>query len=256
MKTKNFIINTSFTELYSKPNSKKDLETECIYGQSFYLSDISNNWVYGTINSDNYRGWIKKKYLSDLFYNSHKIVTILSIVKLKPNIRSKTLGLLPYGARIKVTEHERDWAKFIFLHNGIKQDAYIPEKHIATLKYKIEDYTSITEKFIGTPYKWGGKTALGIDCSGLLQICLQDHKRNIPRNSKDQEIIFNGKDCDKANLKRGDLVFWEGHVGIMQNEKYLIHANSFHMRVISEKLDDVIDRIRTNYKLEPRMYKL
>lgn len=256
MKEGQFIINSALTDLYSKPESGPNLETECLFGQNFNLLKINGDWVYGFLVSDTYKGWIKKDRLSNIIDTSHKVTAVMSIVKLEPNISSETLGVLLFGSKLRVTEIEKDWSKFVFFNNGLQQNAFIPSKHIDILKNKTKDYTSIAEKFIGAPYKWGGKTFLGIDCSGLIQVCLEEHIPKMPRNSRDQEIIQNVREYNKENLNRGDLVFWDSHVGIMQSKENLIHANSFHMRVTSERLENAVNRIKEKYKQEPRMYRI
>lgn len=256
MKEKEFIINQSLIDLYAKPNQNSYLETDCIYGEKFVLTEINKSWAYGFTNADNYKGWVKKKYLSNLINLSHKVVTLTSIIKEEPSIKSKTLGFLPYSSKVNIHTIEKDWSEIIFFNRGLKKLAYIPNKHTDLIGSKIEDYTLIAEKFIGAPYKWGGKTFLGIDCSGLIQICLHDHLKKLPRNSNGQEIYFKNNESTKKLLKRGDLIFWNGHVGIMQNKTHLIHANSFHMSVAVEKLDIAIERIKIKYNLTPRMYSL
>lgn len=256
MKEGQFIINSALTDLYSKPESGPNLETECLFGQNFNLLKTDGDWVYGFLVSDNYKGWIKKDRLSNIIDTSHKVTAVMSIVKLEPNISSETLGVLLFGSKLKVIESENAWSKFIFFNKGLQKKAYIPNKHIDFLNNKIIDYASIAENFIGAPYKWGGKTFLGIDCSGLVQICLQEHINKMPRNSKDQEVLNNIKERNKESLNRGDLVFWDGHVGIMQNNCNIVHANSHNMCVTIEKLDTVIKRIKKKYNLLPRMYKL
>ena len=256
MKEEQFIFNSALTDLYSNPDSGTNLETECLFGQKFNLLKIDGNWAHGFISSDNYKGWVKKDKLSNIIDTSHKVITAMSIVKLEPNISAKTLGVLLFGSKLRVIESKNDWSNFIFFNKGLQQNAYIPSKHIDILKNTIRDYTSIAEKFIGVPYKWGGKTFLGIDCSGLVQICLQEHINKMPRNSKDQEVLNITRECNKESLNRGDLVFWDRHVGIMQNNYNIVHANSHYMNVTVEKLDCTIKRIKTKHNLLPRMYRL
>ena len=107
MKERQFIFNSTLTDLYSKPESGPNLETECLFGQKFNLLKIDSNWAYGSINSDNYKGWIKKENLSDMIDTSHKVTTPMSIVKLEPKISAKTLGFLLFRSKLKVIESKK-----------------------------------------------------------------------------------------------------------------------------------------------------
>ena len=96
--------------------------------------------------------------------------------------------------------------------------------------------------FLGVPYVWGGKTFAGLDCSGLIQTALQACGVACPRDTDMQEKAL-GDAVTHSNLQRGDLVFWKGHVGVMQNASHLLHANAFHMQVAAEPLTEAVARI-------------
>jgi cell wall-associated NlpC family hydrolase len=100
----------------------------------------------------------------------------------------------------------------------------------------------VAEQFLGTPYLWGGKTARGLDCSGLVQVALQAAGVACPRDSHVQEGAL-GKASSLAKLQRGDLVFWKGHVAIARDAGTLIHANAHHMAVAIEPVATAIARI-------------
>ena len=105
---------------------------------------------------------------------------------------------------------------------------FIPLGHLAPLAQREKDFVAVAERFLGTPYLWGGKTNLGLDCSGLVQIALNACGIPCPRDSDMQEAAF-GKTIDIAQARRGDLVFWKGHVAIVRDGANFIHANAFHM---------------------------
>ena len=124
--------------------------------------------------------------------------------------------------------------------------AYIPRKHIIKNEDKIDDWVSTAEKLIGTPYIWGGRNSIGLDCSALLQLSYQTYGKNIPRNSIDQSLLNNEIINEKEKMKRGFVIFWKGHVGIMVDETYCIHANAFHMEVSKEPLITISERTDKN----------
>jgi cell wall-associated NlpC family hydrolase len=147
---------------------------------------------------------------------------------------------VPFGARVAVTGAVE---RFAILKDG----GYIPGKHLVPLKAVERDFVEVAERFLGTPYLWGGRTTLGVDCSGLVQAALNAHGVACPRDTDMQERAI-GKaifpNADLSDLERGDLVFWKGHVAIVRDPQTLIHANAFHMAVAYEPLHEAIARIR------------
>jgi cell wall-associated NlpC family hydrolase len=120
---------------------------------------------------------------------------------------------------------------------------HIPEVYLAPVKVRQPDFVAVAERFVGTPYLWGGKTSLGLDCSALVQISMQAAVLSCPRDSDMQELAL-GKLSSLASLRRGDLVFWKGHVAIAIDPDTLLHANAHHMMVAIEPTDDAIMRIK------------
>jgi cell wall-associated NlpC family hydrolase len=123
--------------------------------------------------------------------------------------------------------------------------AYVPDAHLAPLDRNEADFVAVAERFLGTPYLWGGKTALGLDCSGLVQVALTACGVACPRDSDMQEeVLGTAVPADPSALSRGDLVFWKGHVAIARDRSNLLHANAYHMAVAIEPIAEAVVRIR------------
>jgi cell wall-associated NlpC family hydrolase len=155
-----------------------------------------------------------------------------------PDIKLPPAAALPMGARLAVARQDERFAVTAL-------GWHVPAVHLAPLKMRQPDFVAVAERFVGTPYLWGGKTSLGLDCSGLVQVSLQAAGMRCPRDSDMQELAL-GKLSSLAGLRRGDLVFWKGHVAIAIDPDTLIHANAHHMLVGVEPAADAITRIRTS----------
>jgi hypothetical protein len=154
-----------------------------------------------------------------------------------PNMKLPPRGALPFGAKIAVIETKGDFA--------ILDGGAIFAAHLTTIETVASDFVAVAEAFLGAPYLWGGKTPDGVDCSGLVQAALTAAGIACPRDTDMQERAL-GAPLDMAKLpelRRGDLVFWKGHVGVMQDATRLLHANGFHMLVESEPFETARERI-------------
>ena len=126
---------------------------------------------------------------------------------------------------------------------------YVYSSHLSSVSSFDDDFVAVAERFVGTPYLWGGRTSLGLDCSALIQIALQATGEFSRRDSDLQaaslgELLADFSDI--SQLKRGDLVFWKGHIGVMIDETHLLHSNAHHMAVEIEPLAPAVERIRRN----------
>jgi cell wall-associated NlpC family hydrolase len=155
-----------------------------------------------------------------------------------PSIKLPPLEALPLGARLAIARIEDRMAV-------TPSGAYVPAAHIALLDQNEMDFVAVAERFLGTPYLWGGKTALGLDCSGLVQVALTASGVSCPRDSDMQEAALGmAVPADPSALSRGDLVFWKGHVAIARDRSSLLHANAYHIAVAIELIADAVVRIR------------
>ncbi len=239
-----FLINKTYSGIYNKLENKH-LETEAVFGEEFLISKTTKNYSFGTLSSDNYQGWIKNEDLSSFTKTTHKVILPNIIVYDSPDIKSSNILNLSLGSKVQVIKKIGKWLEINLLKDKKINIGYVNKNSLIKLNKKFNDWVELAESLLNIPYKWGGRSFLGLDCSALVQLTIS-FKKDIffPRNSLDQ---FNycmkyGKTTDIP--RRGTLVFWEGHIGIMIDDKNLIHANGFHAQVYSEPLKQAIKRLK------------
>ena len=226
-----------------RPSAAK--QTEILFGQSFNVYRQQRGWSWGQAVSPvsgssqpGYIGYVRSRNLSPNIEKVSHIVSALSApVFSRPDIKSRIVMSLPLGACLA----GRVEGEFITVSNG-----YVHHRHVRMSdEYRSEDFVSIAERFLGQPYIWGGISSFGLDCSGLVQSSLRAIGQDVPRDSDQQAGLGQALPISQKpkNLARGDLIFWKGHVGIMQSGTQLLHANAFHMCVASEPLQTAIVRI-------------
>jgi cell wall-associated NlpC family hydrolase len=226
------------TDVRRQPMPDAPLDTQALLGDHVMVYEMTEEgWAWGQLESDGYVGWIPAQALATPGpAATHKVAATRTLCFPGPNIKLPPLNALPLGAVVTIVRQDE---RFAVTGNGW----HLPSVHLVPLKSKESDFVAIAEMFLGTPYLWGGKTSLGIDCSGLVQIALQAAGVPAPRDSDMQELAL-GTPSTLANLKRGDLVFWKGHVAIARDAETLLHANAHHMMVASEPVQRAISRIK------------
>jgi len=234
------------TPMKAEASQNSNLETECLFGENLTILEEVQNWCYCKLKTDNYLGWVSKYDLGYMNESTHRVISKRTFIFKENNIKSGCIIYLPLGAEISVVDTDKEWAKVSFLDVNKIKYGYVFNKHIIQIGNNIDDWVSIAEKLLGTPYVWGGRNSIGIDCSALLQLSYQTYGENIPRNSIDQSLLSKEIINNKEHLKRGFVVFWKGHVGIMVDETYCIHANAFHMEVSKEPLVNILERNEKN----------
>jgi cell wall-associated NlpC family hydrolase len=224
--------------LLRAPSPDAVLDTEALRGERVMVSEITDEgWAHGRLESDGYAGFLPASALARPGpAPTHKVTTLRTLVFPGPSIKIPPLEALPLGARIAVARNE---GPFAVTASG----SYLPARHLAPINTYESDFVAVAERFLNAPYLWGGKTSLGLDCSGLVQVALAACGVACPRDAVMQEPAFARSASPSGNLQRGDLIFWKDHVAIVRDPAMLIHANAFHMSVAIEPIADAIERI-------------
>ncbi|MGD0317329.1 MAG: NlpC/P60 family protein [Xanthobacteraceae bacterium] len=228
--------------LRGEPSHDAPLLTEALKGERVRIYEKNDEgWAWGQLAADGYVGWLSANALTPPGAPpTHKVAALRTLVFPGPSIKLAPLEALPLGARVAVARREERMAV-------TQSGGYLPEVHLAPIDVYEADFVAVAERFLGVPYLWGGKTTLGLDCSGLVQIALAACGISCPRDSDMQEEALGSPIAaatDRSDLKRGDLVFWTGHVAIVRDRANFLHANAFHMAVAIEPIGDAIARIR------------
>jgi len=222
------------------PAADAMLDTQALRGEHMAVYDRNDDgWAWGQLNADGYVGWIPSNALqSPGPAPTHKVTALRTFAFPGPSIKLPPADALPLGARLAIVGMTDTFA---IAANG----HHIPKQHVAALSVFEPDFVAVAERFAGTPYLWGGKSSLGIDCSGLVQIALTAAGIGCPRDSDMQESGLGRalSDADMHILKRGDLIFWKGHVAIARDAETIVHANAHHMMTAIEPTKAAIARI-------------
>lgn len=241
---------TPIAPLHRKASRSSGQETQLLYGHQFDVYAISKGWAWGQACSPvkgskvkGYVGYVSAKNLKERkSRSSHIIKALKAPIFVAPNIKSHIIQSLPLGALIKGQGRHPSFVQ-------IGAGGYVHRKHLSKLGGPIErtDFVTCAESHMGLPYVWGGISSDGLDCSGLVLTALRAIGEDAPRDTDMMEAELGyALPLSQRGLKRGDLVFWKGHVGIMQSTTRIIHANAFHMKVESELLRDAVLRIKSN----------
>lgn len=223
--------------LRARPSPDCSLDTQVLFGEEVVIYDVEEGWAWGQISSDGYVGYMPADSLDALLVEpTHRVIVPRTFLYPGRSMKAPVLGALPLGALVAVTAVKGDFA---FLADG----RCIWSTHLGAPDARLHDFVATAELYIGVPYLWGGKTFSGLDCSGLVQVALQASGLISPRDTDMMQAELGVPVPEGAALRRGDIIFWKGHVGLMRDEATLLHANGHHMLVVSEPLDVARARI-------------
>ncbi len=226
------------------PDADQAIDTELLFGEPVTLYETAGGWAWVQSGTDGYVGWLKADALGEADpAPTHKVMTLRSFLYPGADLRFPARGCLSMLAQVTVVgERETRGTRYAMLADG---SAMIAD-HLAPLDETAADWVAVAESFLGTPYLWGGRSSLGLDCSALVQLALAASGIPAPRDS-DMQARDLGEAIDISSglpaLMRGDLIFWKGHVGIMSDAATLLHANGHTMTVAREPVAGAIARI-------------
>jgi cell wall-associated NlpC family hydrolase len=226
-------VQEGVVDVRREPRPDCPIDTQALYGERVTVYDEEEGWAWAQLARDGYVGWIAANTLwSALRSPTHRVGVPRTFVYPAASIKQPPLLALPLSAEVEIVDERENFL--------VTRDlGFIWRPHLVPLDQPAADFVAVAETLIGAPYLWGGKSSIGVDCSGLVQISLAAAGKEGPRDSDMQEAQLGESIEIGAPLARGDLIFWKGHVGIMRDATTLLHANGSHMLVSSEPLERV-----------------
>ena len=236
-----FEIIEAIAPMCEQPSSSAMLMTEALRGERVTIYDRNGEgWAWGQLASDGYVGWLPDAALmKPAAAPTHKVSALRTLVFPGPSIKLPPADALVLGSKLTIV---REDGPFAVTRDG----AFLPKAHLVPLDSREPDFVAVAERFVGTPYLWGGKSSLGIDCSGLVQVALTAAGIGCLRDSDMQQAGIGRalEPHERSSLQRGDLIFWKGHVAIARDSSTMVHANAHHMATVIEPIEPAIARIK------------
>ena len=236
-----FEISDAIAPLREAASPEAMLLTQALMGERVTIYDRNGEgFAWGQLNGDGYVGWLPDRALAKpAAAPTHKITAVRTFAFPGPSIKLPPVDTLVMGSLVTVIREDGAFAV-------TRAGWYLPLPHVGRIDHYERDFVGVAERFVGTPYLWGGKSSLGIDCSGLVQVALSAAGTGCPRDSDMQQDGL-GRALDASEfraLQRGDLIFWKGHVAIARDADTIVHANAHHMATKIENTREAIARIK------------
>ena len=236
-----FEVSDAIAPLRRAPAADAEQMTQALRGERVTVYDRNGEgWAWGQLADDGYVGWIPEAALTAPgAAPTHKVTALRTLAFPGASIKLPPVEALPMGTKLAILREDGAFAV-------TREGWHLPRQHLAPLDAMAPDFVGVAEQFVGTPYLWGGKSSLGIDCSGLVQIALTAAGTGCPRDSDMQQDGL-GRELTAAEARhpqRGDLIFWKGHVAIVRDATTIVHANAHHMATVVENTQAAIARIK------------
>ena len=235
----NHFYRKPLSNIYKKPSEISEVTSQILYGEKFKILSKNKNWIKIKMSFDNYVGYIKNKNYTTSYKPTHKVFVLKARIFNQP--RNKTKYFLPFASRISIIQENKKFIEF-------EKNKWIKKTDIKKINHVEKNYLKVLKLFLKVKYFWGGKTYKGIDCSAILQLLYYNNNKFYPRDTKDQ-IKYSIKNAKRRIFKKGDIIFWKGHVAICINSKKLIHAYGPEKKVLIMPITKTIERIERTAKL-------
>ncbi len=235
-----FQVSAGVAPVRKAPEDDAEMLTQARFGEAVAVYAEVDGWARARLATDGYCGYVAMEALSaPVDPPSMRVTALRTYVFSEPSVKSAPRFLISRGAPVPLTGVDE---------NGFVEApraGWVWPAHLGELNDHAPDWVAVAETFLGAPYLWGGKESLGCDCSGLIQVALEAAGHRAPRDSDMQERALgqHRPTDDLSGLRRGDLIFWKGHVGVMLDAERVLHANAHHMGVAVEPITQAVDRI-------------
>lgn len=229
-------IGDGVVDLYRQPGGRRD--RQLLMGAPVIVYEIRRGWAFVQSERDDYVGYVPERVLTGPEPEpTHSVHVRATHVYSEPDFKSRELETLSMGARLHVISQQ---GRFYETYMG-----FVPVPHLEALSQapSQSDPVTISERLLGTPYLWGGNSAFGIDCSGLVQMGCHGADLHCPGDSDMQERELGETLPEGSEPRRGDLLFWKGHVAWVSDPETILHANAHAMAVVYEPLKQAVKRI-------------
>ena len=237
-----YFCRNSYLNVYELASKKSNISTQLLYGEKFKVIKKIKDFLKIKTDFDNYTGYIKVKKFNKKLNKTHKVSVLKSKIYSKPKNKFGTKKYLPISSEIETLEKKNNFIMF-------EKNKWISLNELEIIKKQNINFTKIFKLFLVCKYKWGGKSFDGIDCSALLQIFYKFNNKFFPRDTTDQIRVTNGV-VKKKNFKKGDIIFWKGHVAICLNSRNLIHAYGPRKKVLIMPINKTIKLIERTANLK------
>ena len=233
----NFFFTKNFSNIYERPSQLSKMSSQILYGEKFKILSKNNSWFKIKTSFDNYTGYIKNPDYINKFNPTHKIAKLKTKIftKLKNKKFSQTKKYLTFASKILVINEDKKFAKY-------EKNKWVRKLDIKKINHLKKNYLEVLRLFLNTKYTWGGKSYAGIDCSAILQLFFYYNNKFYPRDTKKQ-IKYSRKNRKMKAFKKGDIIFWKGHVAVCINSKKLIHAYGPKKKVLIMPINNTIKKI-------------
>ena len=236
----NYFYKKTLSNIYKKPSKVSEVTSQIIYGEKFKILSKNKSWLRIKTSYDNYTGYIKGENYTDDHNPTHKVFSLK--VNIFNNQKKRSKYYLPFASKFSIIQENKRFVEF-------EKNKWILKKDIRKIEHEEKNYLKILKLFLKTKYVWGGKTYRGIDCSAILQLLYYYNNKFYPRDTKDQ-LKYSKSDIKTKKFKKGDVIFWKGHVAICIDTKKLIHAYGPEKKVLIMSITKTIDRIERPAKLK------